>query len=207
MRISCKTVSSRACGNRSLVRANGLAGSRGAALRIARQAADTRARRIIRAVREQSQIEAMREALRGDRERAEARRKAGRPGHRACPQPGTTRRQRRSSRRQGRRGSPTHRSEPPSTGPEGGRPLRRPPSSRRRLDRSRRRVGADESVCSRVGIQEDVPRRPRPAIVRSRSRSQPAPGRGLPSRARVLADAAVGMRNLLRYKQPARRVR
>jgi hypothetical protein len=80
MRISCKTVSSRACGNRSLVRANGLAGSRGAALRIARQAADTRARRIIRAVREQSQIEAMREALRGDRERAEARRKAGRPG-------------------------------------------------------------------------------------------------------------------------------
>jgi hypothetical protein len=37
------------------------------------------ARRIIRAVREQSQIEAMREALRGDRERAEARRKAGRP--------------------------------------------------------------------------------------------------------------------------------
>jgi hypothetical protein len=38
------------------------------------------ARRIIRAVREQGQIEAMREALRGDRERAEARRKAGRPG-------------------------------------------------------------------------------------------------------------------------------
>jgi len=30
-------------------------------------------------VREQSQIEAMREALRGDRERAEARRKTGRP--------------------------------------------------------------------------------------------------------------------------------
>ena len=42
MRISCKTVSSRACGNRSLVRANGLAGSRGAGLRIARQAADPR---------------------------------------------------------------------------------------------------------------------------------------------------------------------
>jgi hypothetical protein len=38
------------------------------------------ARRIIRAVREQSQIEAMREALRGDRERAEARREAGRSG-------------------------------------------------------------------------------------------------------------------------------
>jgi hypothetical protein len=37
------------------------------------------ARRIIRAVREQSQIEAMREALRGDRERTEARRKTGRP--------------------------------------------------------------------------------------------------------------------------------
>jgi len=38
------------------------------------------ARRIIRAVREQSQIEAMREALRGDRERAKVRREAGRSG-------------------------------------------------------------------------------------------------------------------------------
>jgi hypothetical protein len=34
----------------------------------------------MRAIREQSQIKAMRAALRGDRERAEARRKTGPPG-------------------------------------------------------------------------------------------------------------------------------
>jgi hypothetical protein len=53
------------------------------------------------AVREQSQIEAMREALRGDRERAEARRKAGRSGVPRVP---------------------------PPTGQEGGRPSPRPRS-------------------------------------------------------------------------------